>query len=120
FFKVARRRVETAGTRSPTKRQPRGNPGDAKPRACGTSVLWPPGYRMGRFASVGSTAEEGERMNTVRKIAGSMAVAGMALGSFAGPAHADPAADEQGFVNRINELRASRGLGQLVVDSRLV
>src|SRR5687767_3252042 len=43
----------------------------------------------------------------------------VALPTLTGTAHADAVSDEQEFVSRLNQLRASKGLGALVVDARL-
>ena len=49
-----------------------------------------------------------------------VAVIGLvALPALTGTAHADAQSDEQAFVARINQLRASKGLGALAVDARL-
>lgn len=59
----------------------------------------------------------------MRKMFGAviMLVALVAAGVMTGaPAGADTVSDEQGFVARINELRASKGLGTLTVDGELV
>jgi hypothetical protein len=72
---------------------------------------------MGRNASVDN---EDTRRDEMRKLAVLvlLAVIGV-VGPLAGTAHADQASEEAAFVAKINDLRASKGLGQLSVDGNL-
>lgn len=78
---------------------------------------------MGAIASCGTYALEGDQMDLFKRFVGILAAAVVCLSLLgAAPAHAEGVDVESAraeFVSRINDLRASQGLSQLVVSPEL-